>query len=69
MGNHIKHIIKYSHENGIELASPILWCGRQSKHFEWYFQDAQHAALALLNESRQYPCKQCRKAIIKVLEE
>lgn len=62
----IRHVIKYSHSNGRELAVPILWCGTKGKQMEWYFLDAQHAILSV--EGSIAPCKKCLKAIRKQLE-
>jgi len=61
-----KHTIKYTHTDGVELDVPILWCGLESKPFDWYFQDAQHLALSVGGTIQ--PCINCVKAIIKELE-
>ena len=63
-----KHVIKYTHEDGVELVLPTLWCGRKSLgKGVWHFQDAQHVALAVGGSVQ--PCKGCIKAIIKQLNE
>lgn len=61
-----KHIIKLEHSDGVKLPKPILWCNRPSDKVSWYFQDAQHVALAVGGSIQ--PCKSCIKAIIKQLE-
>ena len=61
-----KHVIKYTHDNGVELDKPVLWCGRDSVFGGWYFQDAQHVALSVGGSIA--PCKGCIKAIIRELQ-
>ena len=61
-----RHIIKFEYDDGVKLEKPILWCGRKSSDFEWYFLNAQHAALSVGGSIA--PCKNCIKAIIKELE-
>ena len=63
-----KHVIKYTHDDGIKLLIPQTWCkaGLKSNN-EWLFQDAQHVALAVGGSVA--PCKNCIKAIIKQLSE
>jgi len=61
-----KHVIKFEFDDGKELENPILWCGRKASINEWYFQDAQHAALSA-GTSIITPCKNCIKAIIDEL--
>ena len=69
MGGYVKHVIKYDYQDGVKLSSPVLWCGIKSTPYEWYFQDAQHVALSILHETRLVPCKNCRKALVKILTE
>ncbi len=59
------HVIKYDHKDGVRLARPSTWCGRQT-HSSFAFLDAQHVALAVGGSIQ--PCKNCVKAIIKELE-
>ena len=61
-----RHVIKFEYDDGKKLSVPILWCGRKSNGCDWYFQDAQHVALAVGGSIQ--PCKNCIKAIIKELE-
>ncbi len=60
-----RHIVKYTHRDGVALDKPEIWCGSDS--VGWYFVDAQHAALAKEQGSLIQPCKRCCAAIIKVL--
>ena len=62
----IKHVIKYEYDDGEKLKKPILWCGREATGMDFYFQDAQHVALAVCGSIQ--PCKNCIKAIIKELQ-
>lgn len=65
-----KHVIKRTHDNGKELPVPLLWCGRKSGgSLEWAFNDANHVALAIEQDSLVSPCKCCIKAVIKQLSE
>ena len=61
------HTIKYTHDDGEELKQPVYWCGVKSQSFDWSFLDAQHLALA--SGGSVAPCKNCVRAIIKVLSE
>jgi len=60
-----RHVIKYTHDNGIELPRPTAWCGHTIQRHEWHFQDAQHAALAAGGSVQ--PCKLCVQAIVNAL--
>lgn len=58
-------VIKFDHEEGIPLkrSKLVLWCGKESSSFEWYFMDAQHAALA-----DKPVCNSCRANIKRALD-
>lgn len=61
----IKHIVKYTHDDGVELKTPTTWCGAPGDGF--CFTDAQHAALSLERGQLAFPCPKCRKKIIEAL--
>lgn len=61
------HIIKYDHEDGKPLKVKETWCGARAGN--WYFLDAQHAAIARATGSFIESCAECRKAIIKQLSD
>lgn len=62
-----KHIIKYEWNDGVKLKryEIITWCG--AKPQPWMFQDAQHAIISIEKDSYVLPCKNCIKAILRVL--
>ena len=61
-----RHVIKFEYNDGKKLASPVLWCGRQSRgSSKWHFLDAQHVALSVGGSIT--PCKSCIRAIIRQL--
>jgi hypothetical protein len=60
------HVIKLTHEEGVVLNIPTLWCNQLPAYLDWYFQDAQHVVLSV--GSNILPCKKCVKGIIKELE-
>lgn len=61
-----KHIIKYTHGDGIQLCQPKTWCGAIVSQSDWTFLDAQHAALSV-RTSRLQPCPNCANEIVKLL--
>lgn len=61
-----KHVIKYEYHEGTKLKKPVLWCGGKANSFDWYFQDAQHVALAVGGSTA--PCKNCIRAVIRQLQ-
>ncbi len=60
-----KHVINQTHDDGVKLATPSLWCGRKHDNVSWAFLDAAHVASAVGGSVQ--PCKSCIKAIIKEL--
>ena len=62
----IRHVIRTTHAEGVKLANPSSWCGRDLNINEWAFLDAQHVADSAGGSIA--PCKKCIKAIIKQLE-
>lgn len=62
-----RHVIKYTHKDGVKLDTPNAWCGKKVNAFDFVFNDAQHVALAVGGSVA--PCKNCIKAIIKQLSE
>jgi len=62
-----KHVIKYTHDDGVKLRNPTTWCGRKVYANDWLFQDAAHVLLALDQSTCVTPCKQCLKAMRKVI--
>lgn len=61
----VAHAVKYDHDNG-EPITPVFWCGRTRKAYEWYFSDIGHMALSV--GGSQQPCKDCIKAVIAELK-
>lgn len=65
------HIVKYEYDNGVKLpiSKRILWCGIDAKKlgFDFTFQDAQHALLAIEQGLINEPCKECLKNISVVI--
>ena len=61
-----RHIIKLEYDNGVKLDKPVLWCSRKVTGFDFYFLDAQHAALSV--DGSVTPCKSCIKAVIRELQ-
>lgn len=60
-----KHIIKYTHRDGVELKTPTTWCGAPGDGF--CFTGPGHAALSLEQGQLAFPCVACRKKIIEAL--
>ena len=65
-----KHIVKYDYRDGVKLAKHEgeTWCGHQPQSADWLFQDAQHALLSIEQCSSVEPCKECLKAIVRVVQ-
>lgn len=61
-----RHVIKFTHDEGVKMDKHELWCGADYYCFDFHFIDAQHVALAAGGSIQ--PCKECIKEIIKVLE-
>lgn len=62
-----KHVIKYAWNDGEKLKDPTTWCGQKVYPHDWCFQDAQHALLAVEQESTSLPCQDCLRAIGRVV--
>lgn len=63
----IKHVqsIKESNEKGYNVS----YCNKKISDMEWYFIDADNLVSSILDKSLIKYCKNCRNAIIKILED
>ena len=69
-----QHVIKDRFEDkgghyGVPLDPPIAWCGRKCYNPGWYFTSAQHVLQHLIKDGGIAPCKNCLRAIRKVINE
>lgn len=63
-----RHVIKYTHDDGVERDQPLVWCGERLWRNQWMFLDAQHCLLALDQSTLTTPCPKCLEAMRGVID-
>lgn len=67
-----KHIVKFTYKDGIELRNSSEWityCEYQLNPLDFYFTSAEHAILAMEQNTFVEPCKKYTNSIIKIIND